>query len=33
MNELLAYLAENCCGGNPCSPVAAVAFKTEAESI
>jgi ArsR family transcriptional regulator len=33
MNELLAYLAENCCGGNPCSPVAAVAFKTKAESI
>lgn len=33
MNELLAYLAENCCGGNPCSPVAAVTFKTKAESI
>lgn len=25
MNALLAYLTENCCGGNPCSPVAAVA--------
>jgi DNA-binding transcriptional ArsR family regulator len=22
MNELLAYLTDNCCGGNPCSPVA-----------
>lgn len=21
MNELLAYLTDNCCGGNPCSPV------------
>lgn len=21
MNALLAYLAENCCGGNPCTPV------------
>ncbi|MFW7341464.1 metalloregulator ArsR/SmtB family transcription factor [Pollutimonas sp. H1-120] len=21
MNLLLAYLTENCCGGNPCSPV------------
>jgi len=20
MNELLAFLTENCCGGNPCSP-------------
>ncbi len=25
MNELLAYLTENCCGGNPCSPVTSVA--------
>lgn len=23
MNSLLAYLAENCCGGNPCSSVEA----------
>ncbi|KVD35991.1 ArsR family transcriptional regulator [Burkholderia sp. MSMB1459WGS] len=23
MNGLLAYLTENCCGGNPCSPVPA----------
>lgn len=21
MNSLLAYLTDNCCGGNPCSPV------------
>ena len=21
MNTLIAYLTENCCGGNPCSPV------------
>lgn len=21
MNSLLVYLTENCCGGNPCSPV------------
>lgn len=21
MNELLAFLTENCCGGNPCPPV------------
>ena len=25
MNALLAFLTENCCGGNPCSPVADVA--------
>ncbi|KAB0631017.1 ArsR/SmtB family transcription factor [Burkholderia latens] len=23
MNALIGYLTENCCGGNPCSPVAA----------
>lgn len=23
MNELLGYLTDNCCGGNPCTPVAA----------
>lgn len=22
MNDLLSYLTDNCCGGNPCSPVA-----------
>lgn len=21
MNDLLGYLTENCCGGNPCSPI------------
>ena len=21
MNQLLSYLTENCCGGNPCTPV------------
>lgn len=21
MNSLLAYLTENCCGGNPCTPI------------
>lgn len=25
MNGLLAFLTENCCDGNPCSPVGAVA--------
>ncbi len=24
MNGLLAFLTENCCGGNPCTPVGAV---------
>lgn len=23
MNALLGFLTENCCGGNPCSPIAA----------
>ena len=23
MNEVLGFLTENCCGGNPCSPVSA----------
>ena len=23
MNSLMAYLSDNCCGGNPCSPVTA----------
>ncbi len=23
MNDLLAFLTDNCCGGNPCTPVAA----------
>jgi hypothetical protein len=21
MNSLLSYLTENCCGGNPCTPI------------
>lgn len=25
MNHLLAFLTENCCGGNPCTPIAASA--------
>ncbi|SMP62035.1 ArsR/SmtB family transcription factor [Noviherbaspirillum suwonense] len=25
MNGVIAYLTENCCGGNPCSPVTAAA--------
>ena len=29
MNDLLGYLTENCCGGNPCSPVSRCAVTTE----
>jgi DNA-binding transcriptional ArsR family regulator len=29
MNRLLAYLSENCCGGNPCSPVCEPACSDE----
>ncbi|MBY4946090.1 metalloregulator ArsR/SmtB family transcription factor [Cupriavidus respiraculi] len=25
MNALLAYLTDNCCGGNPCSPIGGIA--------
>jgi hypothetical protein len=32
MNDLLTYLTENCCGGNPCSPVS-VACKPKAETV
>jgi DNA-binding transcriptional ArsR family regulator len=32
MNALLGFLTENCCGGNPCSPVCAPACATEKES-
>ncbi|MFZ9255977.1 MAG: transcriptional regulator, partial [Burkholderiaceae bacterium] len=32
MNDLLAYLTENCCGGNPCSPVS-VACQPKAEPV
>jgi DNA-binding transcriptional ArsR family regulator len=28
MSALLAYLTENCCGGNPCAPVCAPACTT-----
>ncbi|WP_454737563.1 ArsR/SmtB family transcription factor [Cupriavidus necator] len=29
MNGLLGYLTENCCGGNPCSPVASCSAASE----
>ena len=29
MNGLLGYLTENCCSGNPCSPVAVCSTATE----
>lgn len=32
MNDLLGFLTENCCGGNPCSPVCTPACSTEKES-
>jgi ArsR family transcriptional regulator len=32
MNGLIGYLTENCCGGNPCSPVCATDCSTEGES-
>ncbi|WP_179401253.1 ArsR/SmtB family transcription factor [Burkholderia guangdongensis] len=32
MNGLLAYLTENCCGGNPCSPTAACSTSGEQRS-
>lgn len=32
MNGVIAYLTENCCGGNPCSPVCAPDCSTEGES-
>jgi DNA-binding transcriptional ArsR family regulator len=32
MNALLGFLTENCCGGNPCSPVCTPACATEKES-
>jgi ArsR family transcriptional regulator, arsenate/arsenite/antimonite-responsive transcriptional repressor len=32
MNSLLAYLTENCCGGNPCSPVGACSPSKEQQS-
>lgn len=32
MNGLIGYLTENCCGGNPCSPVCATAGAAEGAS-
>jgi ArsR family transcriptional regulator, arsenate/arsenite/antimonite-responsive transcriptional repressor len=29
MNALLAFLTENCCGGNPCAPVCTPACSTD----
>ena len=31
MNALLGFLTENCCGGNPCTPVRSPACSTEKE--
>jgi len=31
MNALVVYLTENCCGGNPCTPVCAPVCSTEKE--
>ena len=28
MNDLIAFLASNCCGGNPCLPAATVSVKS-----
>jgi ArsR family transcriptional regulator len=32
MNALLTYLTDNCCGGNPCSPVSAIKHPAKAKS-
>ena len=32
MNALLGYLTENCCGGNPCSPVSNCSTSSESQS-
>ena len=32
MNALVGFLTENCCGGNPCTPVCSPACSTEKES-
>ena len=32
MNALLGFLTENCCGGNPCSPVCSPACSPEKET-
>jgi DNA-binding transcriptional ArsR family regulator len=31
MNSLVAFLTENCCGGNPCTPIATQACATSTE--
>lgn len=31
MNALLAYLTDNCCGGNPCSPVTTIRMPAKAK--
>ena len=33
MNELLAFLTENCCGGNPCTPVCTPACSVTEEGL
>jgi DNA-binding transcriptional ArsR family regulator len=32
MNALLTYLTDNCCGGNPCSPVSTIKHPAKAKS-
>ena len=32
MNAVIAYLTENCCGGNPCSPVSVCTTGCEPEA-
>lgn len=32
MNALLGFLTDNCCGGNPCSPVCEPACSTQKET-
>ncbi|MBP0619090.1 ArsR/SmtB family transcription factor [Cupriavidus consociatus] len=32
MNALLGYLTENCCSGNPCSPVSSCTIASESKS-
>lgn len=33
MNDLVVYLTENCCGGNPCTPVCSPVCSTEKEPM
>lgn len=32
MNDLVGFLTENCCGGNPCTPVSSCAANSAAKS-